>query len=69
MNPDATVRSATLVNAERNSEPRFRLVAESARRALANPRCQPLDLPLDKYARWRFLTITFSPPSPRNDQH
>ena len=61
MNPDGTVRSATLMNPERLSDPFFQAAADSARRALFNPRCQPLKLPPQKYDQWQTFTITFDP--------
>jgi hypothetical protein len=61
MNPDGTVRSADLLNTDRLSDPFFKAAAESARRALLNPRCQPLKLPPEKYGQWQTFTITFDP--------
>lgn len=61
MNPDGTVRSATQLNPERNGDPFFQAAADSALRALRNPRCQPLKLPPDKYDQWQTFTITFDP--------
>jgi hypothetical protein len=61
MNPDGTVRSATLMNPERLSDPFFQAAADSARRALFNPSCQPLKLPPQKYDQWQNFTITFDP--------
>jgi hypothetical protein len=61
MNRDGTVRSATQLNPERNSDPYFQAAADSALRALRNPRCQPLKLPPEKYDQWQTFTITFDP--------
>lgn len=61
MNADGTVRTATQLNPERNSDPFFRAAAESAMRALRNPTCQPLKLPPDKFDIWQTFTITFDP--------
>jgi hypothetical protein len=61
MNQDGTVRSATQLNADRNSDPFFQAAADSALRALRNPRCQPLKLPPQKYDQWQTFTITFDP--------
>jgi hypothetical protein len=61
MNSDGTVRSATLLNTDQTSDSFFQAAAESARRALLNPRCQPLKLPPDKYDQWQTFTITFDP--------
>jgi len=61
MNPDGTVRSATLMNPDRLNDPFFQAAAESAMRALRNPSCQPLKLPPQKYDLWQTFTITFDP--------
>ncbi|HXZ02737.1 MAG TPA: cell envelope integrity protein TolA [Stellaceae bacterium] len=61
MNPDGTIRSAIQLNPERNGDPFFQAAADSALRALRNPRCQPLKLPPDKYDQWQTFTITFDP--------
>ncbi len=61
MNPDGTVRAATQLNPERNSDAFFQAAADSASRALRNPRCQPLKLPPEKYDQWQTFTITFDP--------
>lgn len=61
MNADGTVRSAQLLNPERNGDPFFQAAAESAHRALLNPTCQPLKLPPQKYDQWQTFTITFDP--------
>lgn len=60
MNADGTVRAAQLLNPN-PSDSFFQAAAESANRALLNPRCQPLKLPLDKYDQWQTFTITFDP--------
>ena len=62
VDPDGTVRQATIVNQARlGTDPLFRAAAESARRAFFNPLCRPLHLPADKYAIWRDLIVDFSP--------
>jgi len=61
MNPDGTVRSAELQNTDQLGNSFFQAAADSARRALLNPACQPLKLPLDKYDLWQTFTITFDP--------
>jgi outer membrane biosynthesis protein TonB len=60
MNADGTVRAAQLLNPNA-SDPFFQAAADSANRALLNPRCQPLKLPPDKYDQWQTFTITFDP--------
>jgi outer membrane biosynthesis protein TonB len=62
VDPDGTVRQATIVDQARlASDPFFRAAAESARRAFFNPLCRPLHLPADKYAIWKDLIVDFSP--------
>ena len=62
MNPDGTVRAAEVTDKSRmRVDPFFRTAAESAIRALRNPRCSPLRLPLDKYDLWKTFTIGFNP--------
>ena len=43
------------------SDPFYRTLAESAMRAVLNPRCNPLKLPPDSYDIWRDMTLTFNP--------
>jgi hypothetical protein len=60
LNPDATVRDATIVDFERMfSDSFYRSAAENARRAIF--RCSPFDLPTNKYGVWRDLTLKFDP--------
>jgi outer membrane biosynthesis protein TonB len=62
VDPDGTVRQATIVDQARlGSDPFFRAAAESARRAFFNPMCRPLHLPPEKYAIWKDLVVDFSP--------
>src|SRR6516225_8271596 len=62
VDPDGTVRQATIVDQVRlGSDPFFRAAAESARRAFFNPLCKPLHLPPEKYAIWKDLVVDFSP--------
>ncbi len=56
MNPDATVRTA-IVTGTNGSQ----AAADSALRAVRNPRCSPLKLPLDRYEAWKTITIRFDP--------
>ena len=42
-------------------DPFFRAVAESALRALRDPRCMPLKLPFDQYDLWKEITFNFDP--------
>ncbi len=60
MNPDGTVREATIVDQARmQSDGFFRTAAESARRAIYL--CQPLRLPPEKYSDWQDITLSFDP--------
>ncbi len=62
VNRDRTVRQARIVDVARmRRDPFYRSAAESARRAVLNPRCSPLKLPPSKYDLWRSMTLTFNP--------
>lgn len=62
VNADRTVADARVVDQGRyNSDTFFRAMAESALRAVKNPRCSPLRLPADKYNLWHSMTIVFDP--------
>ncbi len=63
MNQDGTPVDAEIKDTGRYSrDPLFRAAADSARRAVLNPRCQPWPLPPDKYSNgWRFITFNFDP--------
>ncbi len=62
MNPDGTPRSAVIEdNGRMSADAAYRATAESARRAVLNPRCHPFKLPRDKYDRWRTLNLVFNP--------
>ncbi len=62
LNPDGRVRKAKIIDTDRVSSDRFyRSMAESARRAVLDRRCQPLRLPLEKYDAWRIMVLNFDP--------
>lgn len=62
MNPDGTVRQASVVERNRMAtDAFFRAAAESALRAVLNPRCNPLKLPPKKYREWQTFTLSFNP--------
>ncbi len=62
VNPDRTVASAEIVDQMRyNSDSFFRAAADSARRAVFNPMCNPLALPAEKYDIWKNILIRFNP--------
>jgi outer membrane biosynthesis protein TonB len=57
MNPDATVRTAVVSGSNGN----LQVAKDSALRAVKNPKCSPLKLPLDRYNDWKVITIRFDP--------
>jgi hypothetical protein len=62
MNRDGTPRNAVIKDQARlRSDPFYRAAAESALRAVLNPRCHPFKLPAEKYDRWRTMTLVFDP--------
>ena len=65
MAPDATVRTAEIVQDGRlYTDEFYRAAAESARRAVLNPRCRSLKgigLRPEQYDQWRDMVITFNP--------
>jgi hypothetical protein len=62
MNADGTPRTAVIdAEAGASGHPLFRVAAESALRAVLNPRCHPFKLPPEKYERWRTMTLVFNP--------
>ena len=62
VNPDRTIRDAKIVNQLRYmSDSYFMAAADSALRAVWNPRCNPLDLPPNKYELWKEITVVFDP--------
>jgi hypothetical protein len=62
VNPDGSVRQATIVDTGRYAaDPFFRAAADSAKRAVLNPQCSPLRVPPDKYEAWHDLDLFFNP--------
>ena len=62
MNSDGTPRTAVVVDRNKmGSNSFYRAAAESARRAVLNPRCHPFKLPLEKYSHWKTMTLVFNP--------
>jgi hypothetical protein len=63
LNTDGTLRGAPRVvdGARMRTDRSFRVIAESAVRALLNPRCRPLRLPYDQYDIWKDITFNFDP--------
>ena len=59
---DGTPRTAVVTDQGRmRSDPFYRAAAESAVRAVLNPRCHPFTLPREKYSRWKTITLVFNP--------
>ena len=59
---DGTVTKADIVDTSRYSrDEAFQMAAESARRAVLDPACNPLPLPADKYDQWKDLELSFNP--------
>ncbi len=62
VNQDGRVRTANIANSGRMySDPFYRAMAESALRAVLNPRCSPFKVPIDRYEVWKDLTLVFNP--------
>jgi len=62
MNEDGTVRDAVVSNETKGlGNATVRAFAESARRALLNPKCQPLPFPRGRYEEWRRFKAEFDP--------
>jgi hypothetical protein len=62
MNQDGTPVKAEIKETGRyNNDPVFRAAADSAYRAIMNPRCQPWPLSPEKYTSWRTITFNFDP--------
>jgi outer membrane biosynthesis protein TonB len=62
MNVDGTPRGAVIEEQARmQASPAYRVAAESALRAVLNPRCHPFKLPREKYERWKRMTLVFDP--------
>jgi hypothetical protein len=62
LNRDGTVAQAGVVDQVRYAtDPVFRALADSELKAIHDPKCSPLALPLDKYDLWKSMTIHFDP--------
>lgn len=62
MNPDGTVQAATVEDQTRYfRDTFFQAAADAARRAVLNPRCNPIQLPPNRYQIWREIVINFDP--------
>ena len=62
LNPDGTLRESRIVDRFRmETNPSYKAVAESALRAVRNPRCNKFKLPLQKYDVWKDVVLRFNP--------
>ena len=61
LNRDGSIIGAPQLIDSPRTDPFYRAVAESARRALQNPQCQPLNLPRQQYEIWKSITFNFDP--------
>lgn len=61
LNSDRTVRDARILDRVDPSDHYYRSFAESALRAVRNPRCSPIRLPPKKFHLMRSFTLRFSP--------
>ena len=62
LNPDGTMRESRIVDRFRmETNPTYKAVAESALRAVRNPRCNKFKLPLQKYDVWKDMVLRFNP--------
>ncbi len=62
VNPDQRVRDVQILDQLRyNADTYYRAAADSARRALLNPRCSTLNLPPEKYEQWKVFKYHFDP--------
>lgn len=60
--PDLIVKQVDILDTMRySSDPIFKSFAESARRALTNPRCSRLNIPAGKYEQFKVFRVTFDP--------
>jgi hypothetical protein len=63
LNKDGSLKGAPRVldGVRMKTDRSFRVIAESALRALNNPSCRPLKLPSDQYEIWKNITFNFDP--------
>ena len=62
LSADGTVIKADIVDKRRMaSDPYYNIAAESAQRAVLDPKCNPLPLPKGKHDQWKNLTMSFNP--------
>ena len=62
LNPDGRLRESRIMDRFRlETNATYKAVAESALRAVRNPRCSKFNLPLAKYEIWRDIVLQFNP--------
>ncbi|MEI7493851.1 MAG: hypothetical protein WCJ92_04565 [Alphaproteobacteria bacterium] len=62
LSADGTVIKADIVDKRRMAnDPYYNIAAESAQRAVLDPKCNPLPLPKGKHDQWKNLTMSFNP--------
>ena len=62
INREGVVQTTTIIDQARyRSDIGFRAAADAAKRAVENPRCRKLPLPLESYSEWREAVFIFDP--------
>jgi len=63
LNPDGSLRSPAKIgdSSVKVKHPAYQVLAESAVRALNDPDCMPLKLPLEEYQDWKDIAFNFDP--------
>ena len=62
LNQDGTLRESRIVDRFRmETNATYKAVAESALRAIRNPRCSRFNLPLQKFDVWKDMVLSFNP--------
>ena len=61
MRPNGTVERVENLSGVSNSDSYRNAALGYAMRAVKNPRCQPFDLPADRYDAWKTLKFNFDP--------
>ena len=61
MRPDRTVKNASIAPGQDQNDPTFRVLAESALRAVNEFTARPLKLPVNRYKVWKRINMQFDP--------
>lgn len=59
LNPDMSVRDARILDRVSGADPFFRAFAESARRAVRNPDCSPINISAERYSVLKTFILRF----------